>query len=177
MRWRIPMIAVLAVFVAVSCDQSLPTAAPDEAEVSAPGFKVVENSSDVWAWRVENTCTDEWMSGEFRMHILETRTEDKAGKLHTDFHMHALGSKLVGERTGIVCTGNGPFRESWKWGADDLPLQFTRMHTYFFVCPGPDNDIKAHLLWNIRVNGNGDVTVWREVSRAECLGDGGGGPI
>ena len=177
MSLRISVVAVLALFVAVGCDQSLPTAAPDEAELVAPDLKVVEHSKDVWAWRVENTCTGEWLSGEFRMHIRQNVTVDKAGKLHTNFHLSPLGSKLVGETSGMVCNGNGPLRESWKWGADALPIQFTRMQTHFFVCPGPDNDIKAHLLWHIRANASGEVTVWNEVSRAECLGEGVGGPI
>lgn len=177
MRLRIPVVTVLALFVAVSCDQSLPTAAPDEAEVTAPDLKVVQNSKEVWSWRVENTCTDEWLSGEFRMHVLETLTVDKAGKVHTNFHLSPLGSKFVGETTGMVCNGNGPFRVKWKWGADGLPLQYTQMQTHFFVCPGPDNDIKVHALWHIRVNANGDVTVYIDEARSECLGNEGGGPI
>jgi hypothetical protein len=34
MRWRIPISAILALFVAVSCDQPLPTAANDDAELA-----------------------------------------------------------------------------------------------------------------------------------------------
>jgi len=173
MRWRIPIVTVLPLFVAVSCDQNLPTAAPDDAEATGANFKVVENSKDVWTWWQVNACTGEVMDVEFRMHVVQTVTVDATGAVHTIFTMNPMGSKAVGQETGMVCNGVGPFHDRWRFRSDGSPASWHHSERYHWVCPGPRNDVIAFNDFVIHTNAHGDITVELFKSRLECMGPGG----
>ena len=170
MSLQIPVVAVLALFVAVSCDQSLPTAAPDEAEITEANFKVIQNDKVPFTWTEWNACTNEFMDTAGRMHFVVHETYDQAGGLHTKFHMQPMRMKAVGRTTGMVCQGNGPTEETFRFGpGEELPFQYTYRQQYMWICPGPGNNATAHSEWRVRVNANGEITVWVENARSECL--------
>jgi hypothetical protein len=169
-------VAVLALFVAVSCDQSLPTAAPDEAEVTAPGFKVVQNDKVPFAWSEFNTCTGEWMDVEGRMHFVVRETFDSAGGVHQKFQMQSMGMKAVGRTTGMICQANGPTHDNWNFKPDAGPLEYwpqtySSSQRYLWICPGPRNDAKGYHHFHVTVNANREATAWVENDRVECLPD------
>lgn len=171
MSLRIPIVVVVALFVAVSCDQNLPTAAPDEAEVTAPGFKVVQNTKDVWTWWQENACTGEMMYAEFRMHVVVHETVDASGGVHTLFHLNPMNMKAVGQETGMVCTGGGPYKEQMRFRADGEFALYKVSNRYHFVCPGPGNDVVAYTDWAFHTNAHNELTAYVERSRTECMPD------
>ena len=178
MRWRISIVAALALFAAAACDADLPTMAEDEAEVSAPGFKVVQNERVPWTWRQQNACTGEWMSGEILMRTKVQEHVDGAGVYHYRLSLNGTGGKMVGETTGVVCRLNGPWSQSFKVEPGAMfPIQYSFKWVIVYACPGPNNDIRSHSTVVIRANANHELTVWKESERSECLGPNEGGPI
>ena len=177
MRWRIPMVAVLSLFVAVSCDQNLPTAAPDEAEVSAPGFKVVQNERVDWSWDpVLNTCTGEMMTLEGRMHIVVKETIDSSGGVHLKTQYQPMGMKAT-TPSGMVCQVNGTLHDNYNFRPNEQgqffwPQTYTKTVQWLWICPGPHNNAVAFYKWHVTVNANRELTVYAESLRSECLDPG-----
>lgn len=175
MRWKIPTVALLAVFVAVSCDQNLPTAAPDDAVATGANFKVIQNEKVDFLWPpVLNTCTGEYMAVEGRMHFVVRETFDSAGGVHMTFHMQPMGMKAVGQTSGMVCQANAPTHDNWNFKPDAGPLEYwpqtySYSQRYLWICPGPRNDAKAFHHFHVTVNANREATAWVENDRVVCL--------
>ena len=174
MRWRIPILVLLGVFLATSCDGNLPTAAQEGTEVAAPGFQVVQNEKLAWTWPpVLNTCTGEYMILEGTMHLLVKETYDRNGRLHLKWQVNPMGMKAT-TASGMVCNVNGPYHDNWNLlpvGGDMYvwPQTYTKTVQWLWICPGPHNDGKAFYKFHVTVDANGGAHAFAETLRSECV--------
>jgi hypothetical protein len=174
MRWRISMVAALALFAAAACDADLPTMAEDEAELTPPSFKVVQNDKVDWLWPpVLNTCTGEYMTIEGRMHIVVKQTYDSSGGMHFKGQWQTMGMKAT-TPSGMVCQVNGPHHDNFNARPNEhdffsWPQTYTQTVQWLWICPGPHNDGKAFYKFHVTVDANGQAHAFAETLRSECL--------
>ena len=175
MRWQIPLVVVLALFVAVSCDQQ--PVAPQVNEVSAAEsgalFSATTTTSNI---RIpisdagDVPCADGG-AGEVvlltgTLHILSHTTTDNRGGLHIKMHFQPQGIIGVGQSTGDTYRANGV--SQWTTNVLGLPFTDTFVNNFLMIGPGRDNNLMVHEILHVTINANGEVTVVVDNSWVEC---------
>jgi len=153
MRWQIPLVVVLALFVAVSCDQA-PTAVQDPMS-DGPNFKVLQNEWITTPWEFEH-C-DEWIDAILRIKIMESSTESASGNINWQLKYVVKGTG-VGRNTGYEYVWNNSFGDHETVGADGYPYTYNYIDNWNVIGKGKAPDFKEKVTYKITINANGDVT-------------------
>lgn len=147
MRWRIPLVAVLALFVAVSCDQQ-PVEPPTDAAAATPLFAPKSNANkEVWAfqfyWTVDcggGQILDVDFSGTGQFML-------KNGKKNIElnvWHNTWLYTNAAGDTFRWIDTGPDRFYYN-----DDGDLIITVTGTSTASGPGRDEVNVGHMVYNM----------------------------
>ncbi|MBT8478463.1 MAG: hypothetical protein KJO06_06070 [Gemmatimonadetes bacterium] len=113
MAWRIPLLAILALFVAVSCDRNLPTAAPDALAGRDPGLLATDGGVTA-AHAVTGSGHYVTAAGGWRTFSFQVR-QKADGSVHGTFQLIAHVTPLKrwhGPLTCLSVVGN----EAWVGG-------------------------------------------------------------
>ncbi|MGB5301878.1 MAG: hypothetical protein WBP10_18050 [Thermoanaerobaculia bacterium] len=154
MRWRIPIVAALAVFVAASCDQA-PTAV-EEGTPDSPSYVVLENE---WAeYSFSFPHCEEVVDAVQRYKHLETLTETPSGNViyQDKFNIHGTA---VGRDTGYEYVWN----DVWTiWQESSGPKRAYNDHytdNFHIIGKGQAPDFHEKVTWAITYNANGEMAV------------------
>lgn len=163
MRWRIPIVAALASFVAVSCDRA-PTAV-EETMPDAPAFRMIENQWYDYTFSFDH-C-EERVDAVQRYKYLESYTETPSGNTiyQLKFNIHGTA---VGQDTGYDYVWNDTFT---IWQESAGPNRAYNDHytdNWHIIGKGQAPDFHAKVTWAIAVNANGEVTAYVDKWEETC---------
>jgi hypothetical protein len=164
MRWRIPLVVVLALFVAVSCDQSLPTATEDPVPES-PTFKVLANEWSPFAWEFD-ICT-ETLDAEMKCKFLQAYTETPSGNWAYQEKYTCHGT-AVGLTTGYKYRWNDTVIVWSESGGPNKAYNDHYIDTWHIIGQGQAPDFHQKVNWTITYNANGELAVEFETFRETC---------
>ena len=154
MRWRIPLVAVLALFVAASCDQA-PTAL-DQTEASTPSLQVITNEWIEYPW-VADVCgetVDAWL----RTKIHEAETVAASGNYMFKLTYLVKGT-AVGRTTGYTYVWNDTWRVLHETGGPlGYPYSFVTTDNWNIIGKGQAPNFTEKVTAKFTINANGDVT-------------------
>jgi hypothetical protein len=167
MRWRISLILVLALCVAVSCDQQTLEPRSDESALDTPAAKVLYNGVD------ENQELTFLGCGELNTlyssdHVVVRETATPKGGYHFGLHLDARDGLIVGHTTGNQYRSN-PWAYNVSFNASELPAEYNH-ETARLVAHGINTDLKMLWKWRIRlkVDKDGQVTKDVFIDEGEC---------
>lgn len=164
MRWRIPVVLFLALFVAVNCDQSSPTAVQDVTS-DTPNLQVVGNDWISIPWEFEH-C-EEWIDAELRVKVLESFTESASGNTNWQLNYVVKGTG-VGRDTGYEYVWSNTFGYHTTVGADEYPYTDSYLDNWNIIGKGQAPDFKEKVTWKITINNNGEVTSEVDTFHSTC---------
>ena len=156
MRWRIPLVVVIALFVAVSCDQQPIEPANDTTtEINFAQKTDVQNEFRPWSLNLTNPCNADEVYLEGTDHRILIFWDNDHWRFKSDWNLE--GTAASGVKYKLVDSvgggGWGPFPETW--GTRQTVVSTTSVDNFLM-----------RSRWT--VNANGDVTVdhWAE----KCVG-------
>jgi len=166
MRWRIPIVAALAAFVAVSCDQA-PTAV-QEATPDAPTFQMLDNEWDTWAFTFNNCVEDLAAEGKYK--YMQSYTETPSGNwaYQEKFNIHGTA---VGLTTGYKYVWNDVWLIWQENGGPDRAYNDHYTDNWHVIGKGQAPDFHVKVTWLITYNANGDLVIEFENAKESTLCD------
>lgn len=161
---RIPLVAVLALFVAVSCDQSFPTATEDSVPES-PTLQILANEWHTWTGTMD-ICT-ETLDVVQRYKFLEKYTETPSGNwtYQEKYNVHGTA---VGQDTGYEYVWNNVNIIWVENGGPDKAYNDHYIDTWHIIGKGQAPDFHVKVNWAIAYNANGDLVVEFEKFSESC---------
>jgi hypothetical protein len=149
---------------AAACTES--TAPPESASAHALTAAVVANQRSTVDTVVFNDCTGEDIAIQGTAHVVFTTTESGNGGLHQAFasNMVLTGTGLLtGSRYRSVSTNSSTFNSS------GLPAEQTSVGSSRLLRQGAGGDLFVHFLQHITIDALGNVRVFNEDFRFECI--------
>ena len=163
MRWRIPLVVTLALFVAVSCDQA-PTAV-DEVASDVPTFKVLANEWSTFAWEFDNCI--ETMDAVMKCKYLEGYTETPNGNWAYQEKYTCHGT-AEGQTTGYEYVWNDTVIIWSESGGPDRAYNDHYIDTWHVIGKGQAPNFNVIVNWTFAVNANGELAVEFENYKETC---------
>jgi hypothetical protein len=162
MHWRIPLVVVLALFVAVSCDQQ-PVEPPDSNSDEAL-FGTTNLPANVyeytWTWDQYDACGIDVVSGDLTCKVNDKSSVGDDGMVH--FHYKENCHGWMEGQSGTAWRAN----ETWSYESNFYPPSDVHDQTNFWVMTNwisqgsmPNLTTKWKYLW---VVANGEVRVERD---------------
>ena len=158
MRWRIPLIIGLALFVAVSCDQQ-PTQ-PLEQETAAATLLFDSKGADHWKTDLEfgfELCGYTYVDCQMRLRETSRSGNDASGGGHNVFHQTLHGT-CSSEETGEEWRVTNDWHDVSQW-QDSGQNEGIEHFISTGVGKGHAPNFKARILCKYTVNANGDLVV------------------
>ena len=166
MRWRLTLIVVCALLVAVGCDHTM---APTESTPSldTPTAKVVYNGWDEGMELTFDACgeTNTMYSTD---HLVVRETETPNGGYHFGLHLTSHDNVIIGHTTGNEYRAN-PWAYNISFNANKFPAEYT-VETARLVAHGINTDLNMFWKWRImfKIDHNGVVTKDLFIDEGEC---------
>lgn len=174
MRWRIPLVASLALFVTVSCDQHVTEPAADAGAVQSPQFDArppaiqewIDLTGDVW-----DVCGYDLADLTGGLHHSMREVYDESGRNHW-IHIDHYNLRLVGQTTGDVWKYNDTTMRQSQWyeteddyGPDDWMYLNEHIRIVGF---GEAPSFWVNNVIRLTVNANGDEVQRHVEWKADC---------
>jgi hypothetical protein len=161
----LPLAAVSALLVsAAACGDSSSPA--ESALAPTPAAAVVQHQRSTVDTVVFNDCTGEDIALQGTAQVVFTTTESGNGGLHQAFESNMVlsGTGLVtGSRYQSVSTSNSSFN------APGLPAEQTIVSSSRLLRQGHGGDLFVYFLQHITIDALGNVRVFNEDFRFECI--------
>jgi len=162
MRWRIPLVLILALFVAVSCDQQ-PTHPLEPNADDVPAVVASQGrGADLWIDDLEFgflLCDYTWVDCQMRVHDIARSGSDGSGAEHYTWHQTLHGtcsSEATGEEWRV--TNDWHTMSNWLEAGQD---EFVQHYISAGVGKGHAPNFKARIRCKWTINANGELVVDR----------------